>query len=132
MPSLISPTGDIIRRRTVKELIQVTGFRESNLRSLLCAHFKRFCGWCSTHPRARKARERFTTTLVNTKTGERAILGQTVTGFAKRHGLCKNELYRLVNYRSIIYRGWMMEKTYNLTHATAGVRPLENVSSRLS
>jgi hypothetical protein len=121
MFSLISPTGEIIRKKTVKELMDVTGFRESNLRSLLCAHFKRFCGWCSMHLRARKARARFTTVLVNIDTGERSILGQTVTAFAKKHGLCKNELYRLINYRSIVYRGWMMERTYNLTHGQTGL-----------
>jgi len=49
------------------------------------------------------------TTLVNTQTGERAIAGQTVKGFAGRHDLCLNELSKLVNGRS--YRHWVLERS---------------------
>lgn len=73
------------------------------------------------HPRAKKARERFTTVLVDTKTGERSILGQTITAFTEKHGLCKNEVYKLVNCRTIIYRNWMLEKTYKLAHDPIGL-----------
>ena len=53
------------------------------------------------------------TVLFNAKTGEKSIIGQTVSNFAKAHGLCKNELYKLVNGRKPIYRNWMLQKTHD-------------------
>ena len=51
------------------------------------------------------------TVLVNTRTGERSILGPSVKKFARDHGLCLNELSRLINGHSFIYRHWVLEKT---------------------
>ena len=111
MPSFISPTGQIITTKTNKEFAQTYGFRESNVRSLACGWYRRFKGWCSMHPRAKKERERFMTVLVNTKTGIRSILGQTISGFAKAHSLSKQALCQLMNGHRVIYRHWMLENT---------------------
>ena len=53
------------------------------------------------------------TKLVNTRTGETAILGSSIKGFAEKRGLCDNELWKLVNGRKISYRGWMLQTTIN-------------------
>ena len=61
------------------------------------------------------------TVLVNTKTGVRTILGQTISGFAKAHGLCKNTLCQLINGYRVIYRDWTLETTLMaLGEMTAG------------
>jgi hypothetical protein len=49
--------------------------------------------------------------LVNTQTGERSIIGQTVKAFAQEHHLCLNELSKLVNGRKLRYRNWVLERT---------------------
>lgn len=51
------------------------------------------------------------TALVNTKTKARSILGATISGFAKAHGLCKNTLCQLINGYRVIYRDWALETT---------------------
>jgi hypothetical protein len=33
------------------------------------------------------------------------------TAFAEAHGLCLNELTKLVNKRKLLYRGWVLEET---------------------
>lgn len=73
----------------------------------------RLCGWCSTSKKAkvRKARDRFLTVLTNTDTGESKNLGPSVKKFAKENGLCLNEVSRLVNGRSLMYRSWVLQKT---------------------
>ncbi len=51
------------------------------------------------------------TKLVNTKTKETFVLGRSVKHFAKEHGLCFNELSKLVNGHKLMYRGWCLQKT---------------------
>jgi hypothetical protein len=114
MHSFISPTGEIIKTKTIKQFADQYGFRYSNAKSLACGHYKRLNGWCSTSPTAKKARERFQTVLVNPTLGIREVLGQNVTDFAKRHHLAVDDVYQLVNARLICYRGWMLEKTLKL------------------
>jgi len=98
----------------------MAGMHESHARDLACGYFKRFHGYCSTHKKARKERERFLTVLVNPKLSKREILGQTVKGFAERHHLCVNELHKLVLGRKIAYRGWMLERTLLLAQGAIG------------
>ena len=51
------------------------------------------------------------TVLVNTRTGEKSILGPSVKNFAKDRGLSLQGLSELVNGRVRIYRHWVLEKT---------------------
>ncbi len=62
------------------------------------------------------------TVLVQPQSGKREILGHTVLAFAKKHGLCTNEVHKLVLGRKLIYRGWMLETTHQVAHGvtTAG------------
>jgi len=121
MYSFISPTGETVKTKTIKQFAEQYGFRESNARSLACGHYKRLKGWCSTSPKAKKARERFQTVLINPDLGIREALGQRVTRFAERHHLCKSELYKLINGRQIGYRGWFLERTLKLAQHVVGV-----------
>jgi len=107
----ISSTGEIVKTKTIKEFADKYGIRHSTARVLACGARTRHKGWCSTSPRAKKARERFTTELVNINTGERSILGQRLTDFAARHGLSPVKLSRLVNKHRLIYRGWALAST---------------------
>src|ERR1700722_3476892 len=114
MYSFISPTGETIKTKTIKQFADQYGFRYSNAKSLACGHYKTLNGWCSTSPRARRARKRFQTVLVNPDLGISEVLGQRETRFAERHHLCKSELYKLINGRQIGYRGWFLERTLKL------------------
>lgn len=53
------------------------------------------------------------TTLVNTHTGERSILGQSLKQFARDHGLSLQGLSELVNRRVLMYRNWALGDTLN-------------------
>jgi hypothetical protein len=64
MYSFIAPTGEIIKTKTIKQFADQYGFRYSNAKSLSCGHYKTLNGWCSTSPKARRARKRFQTVLV--------------------------------------------------------------------
>lgn len=110
----ISPTGEVVTTKTTREFADRYGFRASNARSLACGHFKRLNGWCSGHRSAGKTRARFLTQLVNTSQQKSDIVGASVTGFASRHGLCANEVYKLLTGKSICYRGWTLAKTREL------------------
>jgi hypothetical protein len=113
--TILSPDGKPTRG-TIPELEAITGFRGSNLRSLVAGCFDTFLGWCSMHPKAQSQRKRFMTTLIHAS-GQREVIGQAVTGFARRHGLCANEVYQLILGRNkLCYRGWMLEATYRLAH----------------
>ena len=111
MYSFISPEGTTIKTKTIKEFADRFNLRYSNAKTLACGYRTRLQGFCSTHPRAKEARKRFMLVLVNTKTGVRSILGQTISGFAKAHSLCKNTLCQLINGHRVIYRDWMLENT---------------------
>ena len=111
MYSFISPQNQVIKAKSIRAFSDQYGFHYDNAKSLACGLRHTIRGWCSTHKRARLKRKRFRTVLVNMKTGERSILGQTVKGFAKAHGLCMNELSKLVNRRKVAYRHWVMEAT---------------------
>ena len=112
MYTFISPTGETIKTKTVKEFADMAGMRQSNARSLACGYMTRFKGYCSSHIRAGKAKARFLTVLVNPKQGKREIVGQTVKAFAEWHRLCANEVYKIILGRRLIYRGWMLEQTH--------------------
>src|SRR4051794_7902706 len=114
MYKFISPTGEVVRTKTVKEFSQQTGITYSHARDLACGYNARVGGWCSMAPRAKKHRKRFLTVLIHPRQGKREMVGQSVSNFAKKHSLCVNELYKLVNGRKICYRGWMLETSYEL------------------
>jgi hypothetical protein len=124
MYSFISPNNEVIKTNTVKAFAKQYGFNYSSARNLACGHQKTMLGWCSTNKRAKRVRTRFQTVLVNTKTGERKILGQSLTQFARDNHLCMNELWKLLNGRKIMYRGWTLEKS---VMAAAGVLGGRNI-----
>jgi hypothetical protein len=114
----INSFGEKLCTHTIKEFAQLSGLRESNARSLACGYYNTFKGWLS--PKAgRKRRKRFLSVLVNPREGKRQILGPTITGFARSHGLCESEVYKLINCRGkIMYRGWCLEATHQLAHCS--------------
>lgn len=118
MYSFISPEGQRVKTKTVKEFALKYGFTHSMARSLACGYRARLRGWCSTAKRAKKHRDRFTTVLVNTRTGERSILGSSIKSFAEKRNLCMNELWKLVNGRKLIYRHWCLQKTLDSANGT--------------
>jgi len=113
MYSWINSEGQTIKTKSISEFASAYGFSPSMARSLACGSRARLRGWCSgsNKPKVKKHRARFTTVLVNTKTGERCILGQSVKSFAKKHGLSLQGFSELVNGRVPIYRHWALEKT---------------------
>ena len=55
------------------------------------------------------------TKLIHLPTGNECILGQSISAFAKKHGLCMNELWKLINgYHKISCRGWVTEVTRDM------------------
>jgi hypothetical protein len=108
------PGWEQIKTKTIKQFANTYDFRYSNAKSLACGYYKIFKGWCSTSPKAKEARERFQTVLVNPQLGIREVLGQRVTEFAKKYHLCKSELHKLVCHRKLGYRGWYLERTLHL------------------
>lgn len=66
--------------------------------------------------RAAKKRKRWTTVLVHSLTGQRERLGRSIRSFAERHDVCANDLSKLLNGYKIAVKGWMLEKTWDLTH----------------
>lgn len=98
---------------TIKQFCEISGFSPSMARTLASGVRYRLRDFCSNSkkPKVKKARDRFTTALVNTKTGEKKWLGPSVKKFARDHGLCFNELSKLVNGHSLQYRSWVLQKT---------------------
>ena len=109
--SFISPQNEIVQIGSANEFAELTGCGASMSQKMMSGTRSRYKGWCSTHKRARKHLARFTTILVNTQNGDRKQLGMSVKAFARDHGLCFNELSKLVNGRKAIYRHWALEKT---------------------
>lgn len=103
MYSFLDNTGNVIKTRSVREFSDRHSLPYKSALSLASGRRARLCGYCSTHPRAKKLRERFTTTLLNLKTGERKILGPSVKKFAKDHDLSLQGLSELVNRRVLAY-----------------------------
>ena len=125
MYSWLKSDGTVLQTDTIKQFCEITGFRPDMARTLASGVRYRLCGWCSTSkkPKVRKARERFTTVLVNTKTGEKKWLGPSVKQFARDHGLCFNELSQLINGHALGYRSWVLQKTLD---AANGYLPGKN------
>ena len=86
----------------------------SYARDLACGHAMTANGWCSTARRARRRRKRFLTKLINLRTGEMKILGQSIAQFARDNGLCRNELNQLVVGNLLHYRDWVLAKSLEL------------------
>src|SRR3954452_12232432 len=107
----INESGETVRTSTVREFCDLAGISHGNARNLACGHRTRHGPWCSTAPKARRQRERFLTGLVNTRTGERFILGRSVKHFANTHGLSFRGLSTLVNGSCVAWNGWVLEKT---------------------
>lgn len=107
----INSQGETIKTRTIREFAETYNFSIGCARILHSGHRSRMSGFCSVDKKAKKERERFMTVLVNTKTGERGILGPSVKKFAKDHGLSLNGLSELVNARVPIYRHWVLGRT---------------------
>jgi hypothetical protein len=111
MPSFINSEGNTITTRTIKEFQTLANMPYCLARALALGKRGRLRGWCSTAKRAKRQRERFMTVLVHKDTGVSKILGQSVKKFARDHGLCLNELSRLVNGKCVMYRGWILKST---------------------
>lgn len=112
----INSKGEVIRTRTVKEFSAISGMSYSMAKSLACGYRARLKGFCSTSPKVKKHRERFTTVLVNTRTGARSILGPSVKKFATDHHLSLQGLSELINGRVQMYRHWALERTLEAAH----------------
>ncbi len=115
MYKFISPEGETIRTKSIKEFAEKYQFNYSSAIQLSCGQRQYIKGWFSTHPKAKKKRMRFLTVLVNTVTSEQTTLGSSLKEFADKHNLCMNEVCKLVNGKRIRYRNWMLKKTYDKT-----------------
>lgn len=120
MYSWINPQGETVQTKTIQEFADRYGFSLKMAQVLARGYRSRLRGWCSTSKKATKERKRFMTTLVNIKTGEKGVLGMGVKAFARAHGLCFNELSKLVNRHKFIYRYWVLENTHKILQARAG------------
>ncbi len=111
--SFINFRGEIERFENIRAFSEKYSMPYSMARSLHAGMRVRLRGFCSTSSKAKagKFRARFMTKLVNTKTGERCIVGASVKACAKNHGLSLQGLSELVNGRVQIYRHWILEKT---------------------
>jgi hypothetical protein len=117
MYSFLDITGNLIKTRSIREFSDRHSLPYNSARSLASGRRARLRGFCSTHPRAKKLRERFTTTLVNLQTGERKILGPSIKKFAKDHDLSLQGLSELVNRRVLAYRGLTLARSVDLADA---------------
>jgi len=125
MFTFISPNGDVVKSKNLRHFSAQHSLPYSHVRDLACGRFQCYRGWLS--PKAtRKRRKRFTTVLVNSKDGTRHTLGQTVSGFARAHNLCANELYKLINGRKWMYRHFCLEKTLQLVEGAHPPITVEN------
>ncbi len=106
-----------MKTKNIRIFAEERGLPYSHARDLACGFFKRYRGWCSGHKSAAAQRRRFLTVLIHPRSGQREVLGQTVTGFAERHGLSKQNVYNLINGHKIAYKGWMLEATHQLAQA---------------
>jgi hypothetical protein len=129
MYSWINQDGSVLQTDTIKQFCEISGFCPSSARTLAAGIRGRLRGWCSTAKRAKKQRDRFTLVLVHTPTGVRKFLGPSVKKFAKEHGLCLNELSRLINRRSRKYRGWILQRTLDAIDGNTADSILEENST---
>lgn len=116
----ISPDGEAITTESIKEFSETYGVNYQSAKELACGKRTRNMGWCSTHSKAKRQRQRFTTRLFNTVTAESTVLGRSIRHFAATHGLSEHDLGQLINGHIICYRGWVLEKTWCLV---GGVLP---------
>ena len=116
MYSWINSEGQTIKTDTIAEFARKYNFPPSMARTLACGKRARLRGFCSTHPRAKKFRDRFTTTLINLNTGEKKILGPSVKKFARDHDLSLQGFSELINRRVLLYRGWTLESSVALAN----------------
>ena len=113
--TFISPTGEVIRTSSLKQFADKYGLRHSNVQSLACGHFSTLKGFCSTHPKVKKRRERVTTVLHDTKSEQDYVLGANMKTFAKAHNICYNDLSKLLTGRRIACKGYVLRKTWEMT-----------------
>lgn len=113
MFTVISPTGESVSAKSVKEFAKQYNFPRASAQALFRGQRSRIHGWCSTHQNAKRHRLRFLMKLCHLPTGRECILGQSITGFAKKHDLCMNEVWKLVNGYDgkFVCRGWVTEAT---------------------
>lgn len=111
MFTLISPSGELVTTKSVKAFSEQFNFPRASAQALARGRRSRIRGWCSTHRNAKRHRERFLTKLIHLPSGKECIVGQSISALAKKHGLCMNELWKLVNGHKIACRGWVTEAT---------------------
>lgn len=110
----IDSTGQVVKTRTIKEFSEKYSMSYRSARALASGYRSKIKGWCSTSRKAKRARQRFTTRLVNARTGQSEIVGQSAKTLANRIGVCYNDLVKLLNGHKIMVRGWAMERTLEL------------------
>jgi hypothetical protein len=114
--------GETIKTKTIADFSRMTGIRYSNSKSLACGLHQTLHGWLS--PKAPKKRcLRFNTVLKNIRTGEDAIIGQSVTSFARAHGLSTANLHRVLLGKKICYKNWCLNNTLAITHEAQQSEP---------
>jgi len=121
----LNSKGEIIKTRTIREFADRYGLTIDSARNLHSGHRSRIRGFCSLAPRAKKERDRFMMVLVNTKSGERSILGPSVKQFAKDRGLSLQGLSELVNGTVFVYRHWVLAKTLDAISSDMPVKSFQ-------
>lgn len=108
----LNSEGEVIETRTIREFAERFGMSVGVARQLHSGQRSRIRGFCSMAKRAKPQRNRFLTAIVNVKSGDRRIVGQSVRRLAEDLGLCKNELHKVLCGRKIMCRHWCLEKTW--------------------
>ena len=108
---------------TVKEFAEMTGMSESNARRLACGAVGKSKGFASTNRRAARLRKRFTTALHNIRSGEVAIVGQSVAAFCRSHGLSSKNLHRVLLGKRLAYKGWTLARSLELARGASVEEP---------
>lgn len=111
----IDSQNQVVKTRTIREFSEKYSMSYRSARALASGYRSKIKGWCSTSRKARLARQRFTTRLVNPKTGQSEIVGQSARAFAERHGVCYNDLVKLLNGHKLMVKGWATEQTLELS-----------------
>ncbi len=112
MYKFISPTGEIVKTKSVKEFAIKNNIPYEAAKRLSSGTTGVAYGWCSTHPKAKKKKERFLTKFVNIETGEQHQIGESFNAIINKHKLNHRNLTKLVKGQITCYKNWVLDKTY--------------------
>lgn len=119
----------MVKGKNLKQFCANNNLGYWGMYKLMRGQYAQNLGWRAFHSKSKKDMDKEKRVLHNLYTGEEATLGPLQYKFAEEHGLHHSILGELLNGKRIVYKGWVLDSTYQIMYGKLSIQKFEHISN---